>query len=192
MLIFLLNNVGTVTSALPIAQVKPSARTSPGLKKIRAASVSRSVESCEKDSRRIHPKVKMCGITCPRDAELAAEAGANLLGMIMWPHSKRSVSLEVAKEISKVARECGAEPVGVFVDDDLNTIVQAADISGLEFVQVLVIPTLTVYLSYIMHLNMTSYSPLTSGSVSAAPWGSFSCCSPRTRATEQNYLCPPC
>lgn len=86
----------------------------------------------------------MCGITCPRDAELAAEAGANLLGMIMWPHSKRSVSLEVAKEISKVARECGAEPVGVFVDDDLNTIVQAADISGLEFVQVLVIPTLTV------------------------------------------------
>lgn len=124
-----------VTLDFPIAQVKFSSRSSSSLKKIRATSVSYSVEGYEKDSRRIYPKVKMCGITSPKDAEIAAQAGANLIGMIMWPHSKRSVSPKVAKEISKVARECGAEPVGVFVDDDLNTILQAASASDLEFIQ---------------------------------------------------------
>ncbi|KAF3333188.1 N-(5'-phosphoribosyl)anthranilate isomerase 1 [Carex littledalei] len=77
----------------------------------------------------------MCGITSAKDAETAARAGASLIGMILWPKSKRSVSLEVAKEISKVARQCGAEPVGVFVDDDLDTILHVADASGIEFIQ---------------------------------------------------------
>ncbi|KAF2319101.1 hypothetical protein GH714_013291 [Hevea brasiliensis] len=40
-----------------------------------------------------------------------------------------------AKEISEVAREYGAKPVGVFVDDDADTILRAADACDLEFVQ---------------------------------------------------------
>ncbi|XP_020250673.1 N-(5'-phosphoribosyl)anthranilate isomerase 1, chloroplastic-like isoform X2 [Asparagus officinalis] len=110
-------------------------RSSQCLKKIRASSVSCSLESSGKDSKNFHPRVKMCGITSARDAELAAQAGANLIGMILWPHSKRSVSLEVAKEISKAARDNGAEPVGVFVEDDVSTILRVAEVSGLEFVQ---------------------------------------------------------
>lgn len=85
------------------------------------------------------PIVKMCGVTSAKDAEMAAQAGANLIGMILWPGSKRSVSLLVAKEISKAARASGAEPVGVFVDDDANTILQTSDACNLEFVQVIII-----------------------------------------------------
>ncbi|ONK78836.1 uncharacterized protein A4U43_C02F22940 [Asparagus officinalis] len=126
---------GILGSDFRNARLKFLSRSSQCLKKTRASSVSCSLESSGKDCKTFHPKVKMCGITSVRDAELAAQAGANLIGMILWPHSKRSVSLEVAKEISKAARDNGAEPVGVFVEDDVSTILRVTEVSGLEFVQ---------------------------------------------------------
>ncbi|XP_073115112.1 N-(5'-phosphoribosyl)anthranilate isomerase 1, chloroplastic isoform X1 [Elaeis guineensis] len=117
-------------------QLNSLSRSPPYLKTIRAGFVPHPVQcssaatSCNKN-----PIVKMCGVTSAKDAEMAAQAGANLIGMILWPGSKRSVSLLVAKEISKAARACKAEPVGVFVDDDANTILQTSDACSLEFVQ---------------------------------------------------------
>ncbi|KAI3736548.1 hypothetical protein L2E82_26396 [Cichorium intybus] len=87
-----------------------------------------SINKMAKDNR---PLVKMCGVTSPKDAALAAEAGADFIGMIIWPDSKCSVSISSAKEISKVAREYGAK----FVDDDSNTILKASDDADLEYIQ---------------------------------------------------------
>jgi hypothetical protein len=94
------------------------------------------LSSSLEDAKRTEPVVKMCGITSAKDAETAAKAGAKLIGMILWPNSKRSVPLSEAKEISRVAKSYGAEPVGVFVDDDSETILRASDSCDLELVQV--------------------------------------------------------
>lgn len=76
--------------------------------------------------------VKVCGVTNPEDATVASAAGANLIGMILWPKAKRSISPEAAREIAAAARRHGAEPVAVFVDEDAATIAAvcaAADVT---------------------------------------------------------------
>jgi phosphoribosylanthranilate isomerase len=45
------------------------------------------------------------------------------VGLILWPRSKRSVTdPAVARAIADAARKGGAEPVGVFVDEDAPTV----------------------------------------------------------------------
>ncbi len=62
--------------------------------------------------------IKICGVTSPEDAKLAAMAGADFIGMIMWPKAKRSVSLETARQIAGVAKQHHVNTAGVFVDED--------------------------------------------------------------------------
>ena len=37
-------------------------------------------------------KVKICGVTNVDDARMVAEAGADMIGINLWPYSKRHVS----------------------------------------------------------------------------------------------------
>ncbi|KAJ1278901.1 hypothetical protein BS78_04G114500 [Paspalum vaginatum] len=97
--------------------------------------VSSSPSHGDSGNIQLQPVVKMCGITSARDAEIVVNSGAKLIGMILWPNSKRSISLSEAKEISRVAQSYGAESVGVFVDDDEDTILRVSDICDLNFVQ---------------------------------------------------------
>lgn len=80
-------------------------------------------------------KVKICGITHPEDAQYAARQGAAYIGMIFSERSRRRVSLEEAKKISESARECGAEPVGVFLEHTQEQIFCICEDVGIDVVQ---------------------------------------------------------
>ena len=53
--------------------------------------------------------VKICGITSEADAEVAAAAGADLLGMIMWQRGRRAVTQATARSIAAVAHRHGVQ-----------------------------------------------------------------------------------
>jgi len=64
------------------------------------------------------PRVKLCGFTRDDDVAHAAHAGADFLGLNLWPRSKRHVSVARAAELAAVARaaRAGVQVVGLFVD----------------------------------------------------------------------------
>jgi phosphoribosylanthranilate isomerase len=79
--------------------------------------------------------MQICGITSVEDCEVAAKCGADLIGMIMWPKAKRAVCDATAAKISAKAREHGALPVGVFVDEEAEAIVERCQRAHLAFAQ---------------------------------------------------------
>jgi phosphoribosylanthranilate isomerase len=58
--------------------------------------------------------IKICGITSPRDAQIAVEAGANAIGLNFYPKSPRYISIERAREIV-ASLPSGILKVGIFV-----------------------------------------------------------------------------
>ncbi len=79
-------------------------------------------------------RVKLCGMTRPEDAELAAEVGAWAIGFILWPGSKRAVDPAVAAGIARQQRR-KLELVGVFVSPTLDEVAHAVEGIGLTHVQ---------------------------------------------------------
>jgi phosphoribosylanthranilate isomerase len=77
--------------------------------------------------------VKICGITDPEDARLAAQLGAFAVGLIFWPQSARAVDRVRAKEIVS-ALPPGVQAVGVFVNQTAEAIEMAAEV-GLSTIQ---------------------------------------------------------
>jgi phosphoribosylanthranilate isomerase len=59
--------------------------------------------------------IKICGITSPEDAALAVSAGADAIGVNLWPGSKRHVDDATAQAVL-AAVPAGVLKVGVFVD----------------------------------------------------------------------------
>lgn len=83
------------------------------------------------------PKVKICGITRVEDAEHAARAGADFIGLNFWPQSKRHVSVEAATALAAAARKINAhiEIVGLFVDPKLEDALAIHDRVDLDVFQ---------------------------------------------------------
>ena len=69
-------------------------------------------------------RVKICGITRPGDAEVAESAGADAIGLIFAPNSKRLVTLERAAAIAERVGPLITR-VGVFVDAPLEQVLAA-------------------------------------------------------------------
>lgn len=77
-------------------------------------------------------KIKICGITRPKDAEVAIEAGANFLGFVFRAGTPRALSASAAGWIRDIV---GAETVGVFLDAPLGEVEAIRDLLALDWVQ---------------------------------------------------------
>jgi phosphoribosylanthranilate isomerase len=83
------------------------------------------------------PRVKICGVRTPAEALLAAELGADFLGLNFFPPSPRYVELRTAMKIAAAVRESGlpAKLVGVFVNRPLIEVEEIEDAVGLDYAQ---------------------------------------------------------
>ncbi len=81
----------------------------------------------------VHGRVKVCGLTDPHDAALAAECGATYLGLVMVPNTPRAVTLAEAERIA--AAVPGTALVGVFRNEQPERVADAAHALGLHAVQ---------------------------------------------------------
>lgn len=79
-------------------------------------------------------KVKICGITSVADGIAAAEAGADMIGLMFYERSPRRVSFERAAEISRALSPFIVK-VGVFVNPDEDTVMRAIGECGVSLLQ---------------------------------------------------------
>ena len=81
--------------------------------------------------------VKICGVSRPEHALVAAEAGADLIGLVFYPPSHRNVTPEGAAAIVEALRASGHATlaVGLFVNEDSARVNAVADMVGLDLVQ---------------------------------------------------------
>jgi phosphoribosylanthranilate isomerase len=79
-------------------------------------------------------RIKVCGVTTPADAMMAADAGADAIGLNFYPKSPRFITPEQAAAIVRVLPPFIA-PVGVFVATPMRQVCAIAFQLGLRCVQ---------------------------------------------------------
>ena len=80
-------------------------------------------------------RVKICGVTRPEDAAMAADLGADAVGLNFWPPGSRCIDADRAGEIVSVLPPM-VTPVGVFVDPEqrqVEGVLARAALSVLQF-----------------------------------------------------------
>jgi len=79
-------------------------------------------------------RIKICGVTRPKDALLAAELGAWAVGLVFHPDSPRACPLGQAAQIAaEVGRSVAL--TGVFVNAPLDDVARVVDRTGLSILQ---------------------------------------------------------
>ena len=79
-------------------------------------------------------RIKICGVRRPQDARAAADAGVDAIGLVFYPKARRYIDVDTARQI---LRELPAfvTPVGLFVDQDAESIRQIANDLRLRHIQ---------------------------------------------------------
>lgn len=84
-------------------------------------------------------RIKICGIQQPEHALIAAEAGADYVGVIFAPMSSRRVTPEQALAVSEALQQKAGQArpllVGVFVNEQPEIMNDLATICGLDLLQ---------------------------------------------------------
>ena len=80
-------------------------------------------------------RVKICGIRDAAMALVAAEAGADFIGLVFVPNTPRLVTVAQAVQIVKELGSDGPKKVGLFMDALADEINAVADTVGLDYVQ---------------------------------------------------------
>ncbi len=78
-------------------------------------------------------RIKLCGLCSPSDARMADAAGADFIGVILSPRSKRSRTLKQARPIYEEIDD--AQRVGVFVDEPVGLLLKARQELSLDVIQ---------------------------------------------------------
>lgn len=79
-------------------------------------------------------RIKICGITNTEDAFAAIACGADALGFVFYSKSPRSVKPETARSIISSLPPL-VTTVGVFVDEDKETLEKIVSYTGLDIIQ---------------------------------------------------------
>ena len=79
-------------------------------------------------------KIKICGVTSPKEALLAAELGVTHIGLNFYPPSPRYLRAERALSITHALHQLSSRPllVGVFVNENANNMQRKMDTYGLS------------------------------------------------------------
>lgn len=83
----------------------------------------------------LRTRVKICGLTREKDVHAAVSAGADALGFVFYPHSKRALSIEQAVQLRRCV-PAFVSVVALFVnasDDDVNAVLDHVQPDILQF-----------------------------------------------------------
>jgi phosphoribosylanthranilate isomerase len=83
----------------------------------------------------VRTRIKICGITRPEDARMAAESGADAIGLVFYAPSPRCISPEQARAIIAAVPPF-VTVVGLFVDpapDEVKSVLRLCSLGLLQF-----------------------------------------------------------
>lgn len=79
--------------------------------------------------------IKICGLRFVESAVYAVRAGADFIGLVFHPESKRNVDMDSASEIAEAVSFNGGIPVAVVANQDASEIMKLCKKTGINHVQ---------------------------------------------------------